>query len=288
MARGPICAEMMTLREAKERFERLIASQPGVDDKRVPAAFSRVPRERFVGAGPWLFLEGDRYVESRSPDPALLYDDVVVALKSDKRINNGQPTLHARCLSAARVRPGEQVLHVGCGTGYYTAVLAELVAPSGEVLAWDIEPDLAATASANLADRASVKVSIRDATEGHVPHRDVIYVCASCTHPIRAWADALLEGGRLLFPLTPGWDFGGMLMVTRIGGRFEARFVCRCSFIPCTNGSERPEQASLREAFQNMGPESVSSLHFGRPPERGEPLARRQRLVAPITCRAPS
>jgi protein-L-isoaspartate(D-aspartate) O-methyltransferase len=253
----------LALDESRERFQRLLASEPGVTDERVPAAFSRVPREQFVGVGPWLILEGDGYVESPSADLASLYDDVVVALKPGKRINNGQPTLHARCLSAARVRPAEKVLHIGCGSGYYTAVLSELVGPRGEVLAWDIEADLAAAASANLAKRAGVSVAQRDATEGRIPLRDVIYVCAGCTHPVRTWAEALSEGGRLLFPLTPGWGIGAMLMVTRAGDRFDARFVGQCSFIPCAGASDVLEEAAVRRAFDDGGSASVTSLHFG-------------------------
>lgn len=259
---------MTALDEARKRYARIIAAAPGVDDERVRAAFAAVRREAFLGAGPWLFLTGEGYVESESSDPALVYEDVVVALLSEKRINNGQPTLHARCLSAARIRPGDRVLHVGCGSGYYTAILSELVGSGGEVEAWDIEPTLAAAASSNLAARPGVRVALRDATASPIPRRDLIYVCAGCTHPIRAWAEALSEGGRLLFPLTPGWDHGGMLMVTRRAGRFDAELVCRCSFIPCIGGSNSAEASILRTALSERSPEGVSSLHFGDAPGR--------------------
>src|SRR5436190_7981671 len=142
-----------TVQEARGRYAGAIAAAPGVDDPRVIEAFAAVPRERFVGPGPWLFLGRDGYIQSASADPALLYDDVVVALAPEKRINNGQPSLHARCLSAARVRAGERVLHIGCGTGYYSAILSELVGSSGAVMAWDIEPELAALARRNLRPR---------------------------------------------------------------------------------------------------------------------------------------
>lgn len=260
---------MTALDEARKRYARIIAAAPGVDDERVSAAFAAVPREPFVGAGPWLFLADDGYVESESSDPALIHEDVVVALLPGKRINNGQPTLHARCLSAARVRPGERVLHIGCGSGYYTAILSELVGPEGEVCAWDVEPSLVATASASLNGRPGVHVALRDATASPIPRRDLIYACAGCTHPIRAWAEALSDGGRLLFPLTPGWDHGGMLMVTRRAGQFDAEFICRCSFIPCIGGSSPAEASVLRTALSDRSLESVSSLHFGD--ARGRP-----------------
>ena len=259
--------------EARVKFNRMIASAEGVDDPRVSEAFATVPRERFVGAGPWMLLDGDGYVATS--DPASLYEDVVVALLPGKRINNGQPSLHARCLSAAQVKPGERVLHIGCGSGYYTAILSELTTPSGQVEGWDIEAELVRAAAANLAGRRGVRVRLRDATAGALGTHDVIYVCAGCTRPVRAWAEALSEDGRLLFPLTPGWAHGGMLLVTRIGKGFAARFVCRCAFIPCVGGSAEAEKAALFKSISRRPLESVASLHFGDAPRTNVWLAGR-------------
>ena len=55
--------------------------------------------------------------------------DVLIALDEKRQINNGQPSLWAFLLDQLDVAAGEQALHLGCGTGYYTAVVAELVAP---------------------------------------------------------------------------------------------------------------------------------------------------------------
>jgi len=249
----------------------MIASAAGADGESVRNAFARVPRERFVAPGPWMVLAGDGYVASPSDDPALLYDDIVVALLPGKRINNGQPTLHARCLAAVRVKPGENALHIGCGSGYYTAVISELVGPSGAVDAWDIEPDLVAAASSNLQGRRGVTVALRDATAGSIPAHDLIYVCAGCTRPVRAWAEALADGGRLVFPLAPGWDRGAMLMVTRRGEDLDARFICRCGFIPCVGASIPTEASALRAAFARNDLDTVASLHFGDAPAHGDP-----------------
>lgn len=240
-----------------------MASSPGVDDPRVIDAFGTVPRERFVGPGPWLFLGREGYVQTPGADPALLYDDVVVALAPDKRINNGQPSLHARCLSAARVRAGERVLHIGCGTGYYSAILSELAGPSGAVIAWDVESELAESARCNLRPWINTSVALRNGAEAPIPECDVIYVCAGCTQPVRSWAQALSEGGRLLFPLTPGWDYGGMLMITRKASEYRATFLCKCSFIPCVGGASPAAEAALRSAFAAEGMDRVSALHFG-------------------------
>lgn len=253
----------MDVSHARRRYASAIASSPGVDDPRVSRAFEAVPREHFLGPGPWLIWEKEGYVDSASADPALVYDDVVLALAPDKKINNGQPSLHARCLSAARIRPGEKVLHIGCGAGYYSAILSELVTSSGAVSAWDVEPTLVETARLNLRRWTNVSVSLRSGTAPPIPESDVVYVCAGCTQPLREWADALSVGGRLLFPLTPGWDFGGMLMVIREVDCFRARFLCRCSFIPSIGGSIPEQEATLRQSFVAGNMDNVSMLHFG-------------------------
>jgi protein-L-isoaspartate(D-aspartate) O-methyltransferase len=46
---------------------------------------------------------------------------------------------------------GDHVVHVGAGTGYYSAILAEMVGRTGRVTAIEIDPLLAARAKENLA-----------------------------------------------------------------------------------------------------------------------------------------
>jgi len=83
-------------------FARLVTANAGVPgtDRRLIESFASTPRERFVGPGPWKVFTRLGYIQTPSDDPALLYQDVTVALKSAEQINNGQPTLHAVCLAA--------------------------------------------------------------------------------------------------------------------------------------------------------------------------------------------
>jgi protein-L-isoaspartate(D-aspartate) O-methyltransferase len=46
------------------------------------------------------------------------------------------------------IAAGAQVLHLGCGTGYYTAIVAELIGPTGKITAIEIDPGVAATGNA--------------------------------------------------------------------------------------------------------------------------------------------
>ena len=87
----------------------------------------------------------------RRTTPARLYEDVLVAIDVERGINNGQPSLHAQSIDALGLKEGETVVQIGAGAGYYTAILAELVGPTGRVIAYEIAPDIAARAAANLA-----------------------------------------------------------------------------------------------------------------------------------------
>src|SRR5438132_583201 len=90
----------------------IVGKRTGIADTRVIAAFEAVPREHFVGPGPWkVFALAGKYIDTPSDDLCFLYQDVLVALSEDRRINNGEPSLHARCLTALRPEWGEAVLH---------------------------------------------------------------------------------------------------------------------------------------------------------------------------------
>ena len=221
-----------------------------------------VERERFVGRGPWkVNCIAGVYLVTPSDDPTFIYQDVVVAIDPDRGVNNGEPQLHARCLAALQVRDGETAIHIGSGAGYYTAILAHLVGPTGVVHAYEIEPDLAEKAKANLAPWPWVSVKAQSATEGHLPVCDIIYVSAGATRPPDLWIDALRPGGRLLFPLTPRAGPGGMLLVTRsVKAAFEARFVQAAVFVPCIGARDDNEADELGKAFKRGDLREVKSL----------------------------
>jgi protein-L-isoaspartate(D-aspartate) O-methyltransferase len=260
----------MHSRAALQKFyAKLVAGNAQVGDPRIIAAFEAVPREQFVGPGPWkVFAMSAGYVETPSDDPAFLYQDVLIGIASDRGLNNGQPSLHARCLAALKPQPGETVLHVGAGTGYYTALLAGLVGASGSVSAYEIEGDLARQASANLQHLPNVTVRERSGCEGKLDRCDVIYVNAGATHPLNAWLEALRPEGRLLFPLTPNEGMGGMLLVTRRDEqRFSARFVCPAMFVPCLGARDYEMGQRLAKAFAQGNMWHVGSLQRGTVPD---------------------
>src|SRR5690242_17479448 len=94
-------AELEIVRRA---YAKRIMFVAGVQDRRVEAAFASVPRERFLGRGPWPILRWDRgYVPTPSRNPIYIYDDVLIGIVPERNLNNGQPSLHA-LLSRAPLR----------------------------------------------------------------------------------------------------------------------------------------------------------------------------------------
>jgi protein-L-isoaspartate(D-aspartate) O-methyltransferase len=150
-----------------------LTHQPIID------AFAAVPREHFMGPGPWKTYGGD-LTEGMTPDadPAHIYKNILVALDAAKRLNNGEPRFWAYLFQWLRPMAGERVIHVGAGTGYYTALLAHMVGPTGSVTGVEFEPDLAARARASLADQPNVEILAGDGMALAQGEADVIV--ASC------------------------------------------------------------------------------------------------------------
>lgn len=237
-------------------YARLITGIAGLgsDTNPIGEAFTAIPREVFIGPAPWQIVTQAGYVTIACEDPSFLYQDFAVALVPERQINNGQPSLHARCFGALQVKPGETVIHVGAGSGYYSAVLARLAGSAGSVIAYEIDNDLAAKAAANLSGYSNVDVRNRSGVEGSLPECDVVYVNAGATAPPATWLDALRVGGRLLFPLTTALGFGAMLLITRTGDdSFATRFVCQVAFIHCVGARDEDAGKKLAEAFNTGG-----------------------------------
>ena len=159
-----------------------------ITDRCVEAAFAAVPREAFLDPGPWSVVarwapSRPGYLRTPDADPVFVYTDDVIAILPERGLNNGQPSLHAALIASAAPVPGEHVVHIGVGFGYYTAILAELAGTSGRVTAIEIDPDLAARAASNLSHYPNVRVVPGNGTAVAFDIADVIYVNAGATRP---------------------------------------------------------------------------------------------------------
>lgn len=253
-------------RAHREFFAKLVTANVGLPPgSELEAAFASTQREQFVGPPPWRMFTRSGYVESPD-DPALLYQDVVVSLGGEGPFNNGQPTLHAACIAALNVKKGERVVHVGAGTGYYTTLLAKLVGETGSVDAYEVVPEFARRAAQNLGEFSYVVVHARSGAEGPLPACDVLYVNAGATEPLEVWLDALLPGGRLLFPMTPADGSGAMLLVVKNEeSAFAARFLMQVQFVPCIGARDETTAHRLADAFRDGKWTKVKALHRNVP-----------------------
>jgi protein-L-isoaspartate(D-aspartate) O-methyltransferase len=262
--------------------KRTLASVGASGDARLERAFAETPREAFLGPPPWLISRGVGY-QAIPDDPALLYQDVLVALKADKSLNNGSPSLHALWLHAARVKAGERVVHIGAGGGYYTAILSRLVGSRGRVTAVEFDPDLAAAARRHLAGYDNVSVVQGDGALWPREPADLVYVNFAVDRPAPPWLERLNAGGRLVFPLGTiargaGPAYGVGLIVERIGegGVYSARSLGGAYFVRAEGDArllaEGEEREALLCAFERGGFDTVRSLRWRAPPSPDKAL----------------
>ncbi|CAN7565730.1 protein-L-isoaspartate O-methyltransferase family protein [Mesorhizobium sp. LjNodule214] len=227
---------MNRIEDARRFYARLMAAHAASADPRLEEVIAAVPREAFLGPGPWTIIAGDGKVETPSADPVHIYQNVLVVLDADKGINNGEPFLHAMWIGRIAPKPGEAVTHIGAGTGYYTTILAKLVAP-GTVTAIELNAGLAARARKNLEPYGNVSVVHGNAVESELPPSDIIYVNAGVVAPPSPWLKALKPGGRLIFPWRPAERVGLAMVVTRTVQGLACDPFMGSWFIPCVGAS---------------------------------------------------
>lgn len=252
----------MELSDIRQFFAEEIRTVANIKSVALVAAFAKVPREDFLGPGPWQIPVMDTcgssigaatkesgYRSTENADPRHVYHNVAIAIDPTRNLNNGQPGSLATWLDALELKAGDHAVHIGCGLGYYTAIIAEVVGPTGKVTTVELDPDLASRARRNLEHFEYVEVLHADGSEYKPQHVDVIFINAGTTHIRSTWIDGLRPGGRLVLPLTIGADgrphgMGFMLKVKREGQNYGARFLSTVMIFPCIGS--RNDEANQR------------------------------------------
>jgi protein-L-isoaspartate(D-aspartate) O-methyltransferase len=254
----PQTRSLPSVEQCRRFYAQEIRAVAGLDSHALVAAFARVSRESFLGPPPWLIGSGTSLRPAAyraTSDVRDLYHDVFVALKGEKSLNNGQPGMIARLLAALDLWEGMRVLHMGCGTGYYTAILAEVVGLDGAVTAVEVDPDLAAQAKTNLARYPNVQVLNQDGATLEPSPCDAILINAGVTHPHPAWLTSLTQSGVLVLPLavgrTPASADALVVRIHRCGNRFAAEPVTVLTIFPSTSLRDPARQFQLNAAFES-------------------------------------
>jgi protein-L-isoaspartate(D-aspartate) O-methyltransferase len=195
-----------------------------ITDPNVLKAMGRVARDRFAPTE----------MQSRA------YEDHPLPIGLGQTIS--QPYIVALMTQLARPTPPSRALEIGVGSGYQTAILAELCK---EVYGVEILRPLADGARERLAALGYRNVTIRcgDGYRGWPEHApfDVILVTAAPDHVPQPLLEQLAPGGRLVIPV--GRGFQELLLIEkRADGSLNRRSVAPVQFVPMTGEAERGEE----------------------------------------------
>lgn len=261
---------MFTLEDCRRFYAEEVQLSAHLTSSALVDAFASVPRERFLGAGPWDIVMPDMtagrvdHATTADSDPRRIYHNVVVALDRSRDLTNGHPGTLAHFINALGLMPGDRVYHLGCGSGYYTAIMSEVVAPGGRVTASEVHPELGAAAQRNLADRRNVSVHAGDGTLFDPGECDAMLINAGVTHPMGLWLDRLPVGGRIVLPITmpmgPNLGKGVMLKITRQPAGYTTQLVSFVAIYSCTSMRDPKIEAQLGKALGSGALMKVKSV----------------------------
>jgi protein-L-isoaspartate(D-aspartate) O-methyltransferase len=252
------------LERIRRYYAEEIAAYCNLRSEALVDALASVPRERFLDPGPWLVrgIDADLGAPARqtpSADPRHVYHNVAIAIDPERMLFNGQPGTLAFWIDALQLKPGERVLHIGCATGYYSALMAHVVGSEGMVTAMDVDAGLAGRARQNLRTLPWVEVREADGTSDLPGGMDAVFINAGVTHPLPIWLDALRDGGRMIVPVTFTVDKmptnigkGGVFLITRKQDAFDARFLSMVAIYSALGVRDADLNERLPEAFSGM------------------------------------
>ena len=190
----------------------------GIKDERVLAAMEGVPRHEFAAG---VYREQG-------------YEDHPLPLVAGQTIS--QPYIVALMLEALRLAPGEKVLEVGTGSGYVTALLAEM---GTEVVSMERHAVLADSARELLhrLGYSGVRIVAGDGTRGFpeaAPYDAILVSAGTAELPPELFAE-LREGGRMIIPL--GWgDSQQLTSIEKRDGKMHSTLREGCRFVPLIAG----------------------------------------------------
>ena len=195
-----------------------------ITDPDVLAAVERVPRHRFV----------PKHLQQQA------YDDCPLPIGQGQTIS--QPFVVALMTQALALTPESSVLEIGTGSGYQTAILAEL---AGEVYTVEVRSDLQARAKRILdaLGYANIRYRTGDGWAGW-PEKapfDAIIVTAAAPEWPRALISQLAEGGRMVIPVgEQDWN-QTLWLLTKLDGNLIKDSLGPVRFVPLIKPEQHPD-----------------------------------------------
>jgi protein-L-isoaspartate(D-aspartate) O-methyltransferase len=253
----------VTAGSTRQAFAEELRVLAHMEQEEIVRAFAEVPRERFVGPGPWRLLNlfEQKYWTTPDAEPHWLYHNVLVALDESRGLNTGEPSLWAHHFDRLHIEAGERILQIGTGSGYFTAILAEIVGRQGQVLGFEVDGTLVQAARRNLEAWPQASVQKVDGLAPIEGEWDVLIAFAGVSAPPKGWIDALAPEGRALIPLTNEHRYGMLLRVDRAADGFAARQAGNIGIFPCVGARDPGDAERLGRALADFpGRQALRSL----------------------------
>lgn len=194
-----------------------------IHDIRILEAFERIPRELFVP---------EKYAASA-------YDDNPLPIGMGQTIS--QPYIVALMTQQLELSGTERILEIGTGSGYQTAILAEL---AGHVYTVERFSELSENAQAVLArlDFCSIDFAVADGSCGWPEKKefDRIIVTAAVPEIPAPLKDQLAENGLIVAPVS-GTSSQELVAVRKYRGNFISKAICGCRFVKLIGRYGYPE-----------------------------------------------
>ncbi len=211
---GTLWADEATYGAAAQRMVQTQLRRRGINDARVLRQMRSVPRHVFVNDS----------LKHRA------YDDSALPTRNSQTIS--QPYIVALMCELLEVEPHHRVLEIGTGSGYQTAILAQL---GRAVVSIERDEALAEQGRAAVAKLGidNVTVHAGDGTLGwpDAAPFDRIIVTAGAPRICPALTGQLADNGKLVIPVGD-WQAQQLAVVDRAGDQLHTRHLLDCRFVP--------------------------------------------------------
>jgi protein-L-isoaspartate(D-aspartate) O-methyltransferase len=240
----------------KALLEKIRARYPNLSSP-TEEAFLKAPRDAFV---PHFSADYESWLQNTSENFPLIYSDTTLLLHAEREYIStiSQPSFVLRMLDLLDLRPGQKVFELGAGSGWNAALMGLLVGPKGRVLSYEIIPEMATLAEANIRSMGLDQVTIHagDAIAGfkdEAPFDRGIFTAGARDLP-GFFLEGFKNGGKFLFVLSTGE--GDLLLAME---KQEEDFVVfnkiHCQFVKVTGDRiQKYHHTSLAELYRTTAP----------------------------------